>query len=204
MRIKWLYKNYNAMMHVTWQFTVAATLSVLQSLAHCQTVDLDNYQSLTSDIRSYRVGEPIVVLIIESMTAESAARTDSNRNTSIAASAGDSTNNVSVGLGVDADSNGSGRTARSGKVRAQMSAVISEVLPNQLYRIEGIQNLTINEEVQTIRLNGVIRAADLHRGNTIYSYEIAGASIELVGSGDISLSQRRNLVHKIFNWLGLL
>ena len=38
-------------------------------------IDVENYQGLTSDKRSFRVGEPLVILVVEATVAESSAGT---------------------------------------------------------------------------------------------------------------------------------
>lgn len=167
-------------------------------------VNLDHYQPLVSDIKSYAVGEPIVVIVVESTTAEASAGTGVERNTAVAASVSDSTQSRSVGLGIDANDDGSGKTARTGRVATQLSVMITDVLPGGMLRVEGIQNIKINGEQQYVKIKGLVRQSDVSKGNSVYSYQLANVELEIAGDGDISSAQRRTLFYRILNWLGVL
>lgn len=167
-------------------------------------VDLDNYQPLVSDIKSYAVGEPIVVIVVESTTAEASAGTGVERNTGVAASVSDSRQSRSVGLGIDANDDGSGKTARRGRVATQLSVVITDVIPGGMLQVEGMQNIKINGEQQYVKIKGLVRQSDVSKGNTVYSYQLANVELEIAGNGDISSAQKRTLVYRMLNWLGVL
>ena len=124
-------------------------------------IDVENYQGLTSDKRSFRVGEPLVILVVEATVAESSAGTGVSKNIDIKAGAFDNIKSVSAGLGISGSDDGSGQTIRRGRATTQLSATIVEVLTNDMYKISGTQKLLINGEEQTVRLDGVVRARDI-------------------------------------------
>jgi flagellar L-ring protein precursor FlgH len=183
-----------------WIFSV----SMLASAVHAADINLDHYQPLVSDVKAYNIGEPIVVIVLESTTAEASAGTGVERNTSIAAGVADSSNSPSVGLGIDASDDGSGKTARRGKVATQLSAIITEVIPGGMLRVEGVQNIKINGEQQYVKIKGLVRQSDVSKGNTIYSYQLANVELEIAGDGAISSAQKKSIVFRILNWLGVL
>lgn len=178
-------------------FLVFATVVGANSI-----IDTENYRALTSDERSFRVGEPIVILVVESTRAQSSTGTEVNRN---------------FGFGVDANRNnewtytgdatlnrqreGDGKTGRTGTATTTVSAIIEEVLPNGVLRIRGEHSLMINDENQKIRLSGQVRGQDISKENTISSHRIANANIEIIGDGSISEADRRGLFAWIFGWL---
>ncbi len=178
--------------------------TAIHSIAGEPIVDVDNYRALTSDHRAYRVGEPLVILVVESTVAESSAGTGIARDIEISASDFDNTRENAVSLGIGSRGNGEGQTIRKGKASTQLSARIVEVLPNNVFRIEGKQSLMINGEDQLITLSGIVRAYDISGDNTLMSNRIAGAQIEIHGRGDISKAQRQSLVTKVFQWMGIL
>lgn len=182
----------------------AALLFFFSLLAQAQDVDLDNYQSLVSDVKSYSVGEPVIVIVVESTNAEATAGTGVERNTGVSAGASDGHNDQSVGLNIDANSEGEGKTSRRGKVTTQLSATIIETLPNAMLKIKGIQDLTINGEKQRVVVSGVIRASDISKNNSVFSYQIANVELEVAGNGSISEAQKQNIIFKFFNWLGVI
>jgi len=167
-------------------------------------VDYGQYRSLTSDVKASRVGELITVFVVESVTAESSAATGVERTTQLDASAFDTANSVGVGLNIDATGRGAGKTARSGRVRTQLSTVITELLPHGMYRIEGEHTLILNGEKQTIKLAGTIRAKDVTKENSLSSYQIANATIEIIGKGDLTDAQKQNYFTRILQALGIM
>lgn len=166
-------------------------------------LDIDNYQALTSDRRSFRVGEPLVILVVEATTAESSAGTGVSKNIDINASAFDNVKSVGVGLDVSGSDDSAGQTVRRGRATTQLSAIITEVLPNKLYRITGKQHLVVNGEKQKITLSGLVRQDDISKNNTLMSNRIADAEIEIDGVGDVSDAQNTGLIYKVFQWLGI-
>jgi len=179
-------------------------LLVIGAPVQAQNVDLDNYQSLVSDVKSYAVGEPVIVVVVESTSAEATAGTGVERNTAVSAGVNSDRKIDAVGMNVDSNSDGEGKTSRRGRVTTQLSATIIEVLPNSMLKIKGIQDLTINGEKQRVVVSGVIRASDISKNNSIFSYQIANVELEVAGKGSISEAQKQNVIFKFFNWLGLL
>ncbi len=166
-------------------------------------LDIDNYQALTSDRRSFRVGEPVVILVVEATTAESSAGTGVSKSIDIDASAFDNVKSAGVGLDISGSDDSAGQTVRRGRATTQLSAMITEVLPNNMYRITGKQHLVVNGEKQKITLSGLVRRDDISKNNTLMSNRIAEAQIEIDGVGDVSDAQNTGLIYKVFQWLGI-
>lgn len=167
-------------------------------------IDVNNYRALTSDRRAFRVGEPLVIAVIESTTAESTAGTGSKSNVAVQASAYDNIAEQKAGLGLTGQADGAGQTSRKGRAFTQLSARIVEILPSGIFRIEGEQNLVINGENQKVKISGVVRAEDVSKDNTILSNRIADAQIEILGDGDVSDAQRRSIIFKVLQWLRII
>ena len=191
------------MKQLLWVFNIA-WVALFASLAFCDDVNLDTYQPLVSDVKSYALGEPIVVIVVESTVAEASAGTGVEKNTGISGSIGHNNKNESVGLNVDANDEGAGKTSRKGRVTTQLSATITEIQPNGMLKIVGSQDITINGEQQRVLVKGMIRASDISKNNSIFSYQLANVELEISGEGDISKAQKQNIFYRIFNWLGIL
>lgn len=101
-------------------------------------------------------------------------------------------------LGAKHEFKGSGAMSRKDSVSARLTCEVIEVLPNRYLVIEGKQNVVVDKDTQTIVLRGTIRPDDILPNNTVYSYNIADASIEFGGKGPISDKQKRGLLE----WLG--
>ena len=96
----------------------------------------------------------------------------------------------SVNATVSRSHDGQGTTTRSGSVSGTMAAMIIDVLPNGIFRIEGRRKVTINEEDQVMILRGMIRRVDIGFDNSISSQNIANASITYLGKGVVSEEQK--------------
>ncbi len=167
-------------------------------------IDTNSYQGIAVDRRSYKVGEPIVILVIESTSAESSAGTGTGKSVDLGISAFDSVNVDNIGFGYSGNKEGNGQTVRRGTATTTLSAVITEVLPNGMFKLKGEHNLVVNEENQKILINGYARLIDISKDNTLLSNRIANANIEIQGTGNVSRAQKDGLITKVFKWLGLL
>ena len=167
-------------------------------------IDPNNYQALASDNRSFRVGDPLVILVLESTSAKSSAGTGTTQGVGLGLSASDSNDEVSVGLGLKGNSDGNGQTVREGVATTTLSAIITEVLPNGLIRIKGEHNMLINDENQKVLISGIARVVDIDKGNTLISNRIANAEIEIHGKGKVNDAQKSGMITRFLRWLGLV
>lgn len=81
---------------------------------------------------------------------------------------------------------GSGNVARSEKLTLRIAATVVEELPNGVLRIEGQQEVRVNNELRELVIAGFVRPADISRQNEITYDKIAGARISYGGRGQIS------------------
>jgi flagellar L-ring protein FlgH len=164
-----------------------------------------SWSALASDRTARSVGDAIVILVVENASASNSATSASRKNRKIDGSirAGSSLNE-SGGLGLGGTSDNQGSTGRTGRMVAQISAVVESVLPNGDLRVTGEQNLNINGERTHIRVRGRVRPADISAANAVLSSRLADAAIDYDGSGFVSRSGKPGIITKLFNWLGLL
>ncbi len=85
---------------------------------------------------------------------------------------------------------GSGSVARSERVTLRIAATVVERLPNGVLRIEGSQEVRINNELRDLTVSGFIRPEDISRRNEVAYDRIAGARIAYGGRGQISEMQQ--------------
>jgi flagellar L-ring protein precursor FlgH len=127
------------------------------------------------------------VQVFENTTALSSAETDTRRNNQLQADlshGGRSVGQTSLALGGDFD--GGGRTQRSSRLLTTVTVRVQEVMAGGQLRIAGTQALTVNEELQTVSLQGVVRALDISDGNIVQSTRIADGRITYLGQGDVT------------------
>lgn len=184
---------------------ISIFFSTFFSFVRAEEIDLDAYQSMVSDSRSFRVGEPIVVVVVETTLAEASAATGVETSRGISAGATGGISKLgSAAVDIDSSSEGAGKTSRKGKVSTQLSATIEEVQANGLLKIKGVQNIIINGESQKITMTGFVRAKDISKDNSIFSSQIANVNFQIDGDGKLKRAQKENIIYRLMNWLGVL
>lgn len=94
---------------------------------------------------------------------------------------------------------GGGSINNSQKIVASVAVRVIDVLPNRNLVIEGTRESSFSGEQQTILLRGTIRPDDIMANNTIYSYNVADATIKILSKGTITDSQRKGWFHRIWD-----
>lgn len=162
-----------------------------------------SYQSYTSDLRPRRVGDLVTVMVYENASASSSANTSAGRDAGVGLDV--RTPGQSHGAGIKANNqmDGRGRTAREGRVLAQITVAIKEILPQGDLVIAGEQLLEVNSEKQQIRIEGRVRAQDISDANVVLSTRIADARITYAGQGDLADVQRPAWWQRFLTLFGL-
>ena len=169
---------------------------------------------LYSDHRACRVNDIVTVKIVETASAENSATTSSGKKSEVKAGVpslfgveAQLANQVTKGFNpsslvsanLDKSFDASGKTARSGKILATVSARVVGVLPNGNLRIVGQREICINNEKETIFVSGIVRREDIQSDNTVLSTKIADARILYGGKGHVSEEQRAGWASRIIS-----
>ncbi len=169
-----------------------------------------------SDPRARGVNDIITILIVENATGENTATSSGKKKSEVKAGiptffgweaelAGkvtkgfDSSSLLSANLDKSFDADG--KTARSGKIVATLSARVVRVLPNGNLVILGQREISINNEKETIFVSGIIRREDIKADNTVVSTKIADARIFYGGKGQVSEDQRAGWAGRLISVL---
>ena len=97
--------------------------------------------------------------------------------------------------------NGGGTINNSQQIAASVAVRVTDVLPNGNLIVEGTRESAFSGEHQTIVLRGTIRQDDIMSNNTVYSYNVADATIKFISKGTITDSQRKGWFHKLWDKL---
>ncbi len=81
---------------------------------------------------------------------------------------------------------GNGSVARNEKVTLRLAATVVEELPNGVLRIEGQQEVRVNNELRNLLVSGYVRPDDISRQNEITYDKIADAQISYGGRGQLT------------------
>lgn len=85
---------------------------------------------------------------------------------------------------------GDGSIRRNEQLTLRVAATVTEVLQNGVLRIEGSQEVRVNNEVRELLVTGYVRPEDISRQNSIEYDRIAAARISYGGRGLITDVQR--------------
>ncbi|MBW2030281.1 MAG: flagellar basal body L-ring protein FlgH [Deltaproteobacteria bacterium] len=162
--------------------------------------------------RARKVGDLIIVRIVEDPEAELNANTKTSRSSTIEAKlkflgymgalaeansrlaqipGEDDLINASLGSSFD----GKGTSDREGHVKAYVSAIVVKVFPNGNLFINGKREIKVNNETQYITISGMVRPEDISATNEISSTYVANARITYSGIGPLADKQKPG-------WLG--
>lgn len=163
----------------------------------------DIWRGFTADNKAFQAGDVLTVQVFENTTAISSADTGTRRNNRLGA---ELAHGVSIAaesaLTVGGDFDGGGSTQRASRLLTTVSVVVQEVLPGGQLRIAGAQSITVNEEVQRVTLEGLVRPADISNGNVVQSTRIADARITYLGEGELTERGRRSWWRKLLDMVG--
>jgi len=185
----------------------AALCLALASPAPSMGADLyhgGGWPALASDLKAEQVGDILTVVIYENSTASNSAQSSSKKDLALAGhiTAGDSLDE-SADLALGGRSEGVGQAGRAGKIAAQISVTVDQVLPNGDLHVFGQQTLDIDGNRTRIRLKGRVRRADIASGNIVLSSRLADAEIYYGGRGFVTRGGAPGALIRIFNFLGL-
>lgn len=180
-------------------FVAALTAAQAQSLFR-----EESWRPLTADNKAFRPGDVLTVQVFENTSAVSSADTGTRRNNALSAELAHGPEIVGqTSIRVGGDFDGGGRTQRASRLLTTLTVTVQEVLPGGQLRVAGTQALTVNDELQKVTLEGVVRPVDISDGNVVQSTRIADARITYVGEGDLTERQRRGWWRQLLDALGL-
>lgn len=96
---------------------------------------------------------------------------------------------------------GSGTIDREEKIKTQLAAIVTQILPNGNMVIQGRQEVRVNFENRILELAGVIRPQDIATDNTISYEKIAEARVSYGGKGQITDVQQPRYGQQVYDVL---
>jgi flagellar L-ring protein precursor FlgH len=171
--------------------------------------------SLYADVRAMKIGDIVTITISETSAASKASTTQTGKSTnytgslSFAGLGSTASGNVAKGAfsfgpytgAFSNNFNGSGTTSQTDSMTAYMTATVIDVLPNGNFLIRGSRWTKVNDELQQIVLEGVIRPVDISRNNTVLSQNVAEAKIYLLGKGPVAHNQKPGWLHQVLDFI---
>ncbi len=190
-------------------------LALLPALAPAQSLWRDeSSRSMFIDKRGTSVGDIVTILVEESSTANKNNETKTERQSSLSAAITSfiyPPNGAGSGLlshggqmpamayNSDHKHDGSGSISDAETIVAKIAVRVLDVLPNGNLMLEGKRETSFSGEHQTIILHGVVRADDVQSDDTVFSYNVADATIQIIGRGTVTDSQNKGWFNRIWD-----
>lgn len=170
------------------------------------------FVNMFNDPLARKVGDIVMVQIVEVTDAQNKVNTDSKRDNNI-----DNSIDSLLGLPLDRASafgygisptvkatstselKTDGKTERNGNITAVISARVVRLLPSGNMVISGKKQTRVNDESQYILLSGTIRPEDIAWNNTIQSNYIADLKIDFYGNGVLGDQQGKGFIGRVID-----
>ncbi|WP_105168813.1 flagellar basal body L-ring protein FlgH [Pseudoalteromonas sp. T1lg23B] len=169
--------------------------------------DQHRANDLYSDKKALRTGDIITVVLRESTQASKAANSQMDKESEMSLDPiiglGGAAVNIgreSIQFGMESESSfqGDSQANQSNSLFGNISVNVMRVLPNGNLVIRGEKWLTLNTGEEFIRLEGLVRAADVKADNTVESNRIANARIQYSGKGQQQEAQSPGWLARFF------
>jgi flagellar L-ring protein FlgH len=92
---------------------------------------------------------------------------------------------------------GKGSTSRETSLETSLTARVIDVLPNGYLVVEGMREIRVNNENQSVYLTGVVRPDDIGPRNMVLSSAVAQMSVRVQGKGVVSQPIKPGWLYKI-------
>jgi len=168
--------------------------------------------SIFADKKAHRVGDIISVLIQENNSGTRNNNTSTSKQSGVDASVtsflypSTATGLLSkkgqlpaMNFNSKNTFTGGGQINNSEVITAQTAVRVVDVLPNGNMVIEGRRQTSFAGERQDAILRGTIRYDDISSSNTVFSFNIADASIQYISHGVITDNQKKGWFNKIWD-----
>jgi flagellar L-ring protein FlgH len=99
----------------------------------------------------------------------------------------------------ESQSSGNGQVSRNERLTLRVAATVVDVLANGVLRVQGSQEVRVNNEIRELLVSGFVRPEDISRQNEITYDRMASARISYGGRGLISDVQQPRIGQQIID-----
>lgn len=182
---------------------ILTALLALTPVAAAAADSMSAPRSLFSDRRAQMPGDVLTVLISEVASMSTQAQTQLRKGESASANLLQRDGEIQLAnVGFDSQFAGGGQMERSGTLLARLSMQIDSIDANGNFIVSGEQLIVVNNEKQKIRVTGLVRPDDISSDNTIPSWRVAGANIQLLGDGILTKKARPGILTWLLSLFG--
>ena len=164
--------------------------------------------ALFEDQKARNIGDVLTILLVETTTAKSSAATSTAKDTNSSMAAPTvagmpvTINGVSVLSGALESAHkfsGSGDSTQSNTLQGSVTVTVIGRQANGNLIVRGEKHLSLNQGSEYVRIEGVVRPADIAPDNTISSSRVANARISYTGEGTLAESNSKGWLARFFS-----
>lgn len=172
--------------------------------------------SLWEDQRARRIGDIITIVLSEQTVSQKSSSSELSKNdrnnmgvnsllgtVPQASLPGVFNSNSKLGFGVDTTNNrdfeGESSADQSNRLQGNISVTVVDVLANGVLVVRGEKWMTLTQGDEFIRIEGLLRPADIAPDNTVESKRMADARITYSGSGELADANKRGWLSRFFS-----
>jgi flagellar L-ring protein precursor FlgH len=180
-----------------------------QITVHAQSLWRDDVsRPMFADKRAAGVGDILTIVVQETSSANKNNETKTEKQSSWTAAVASflfpgfaqyKGSMPAVQYNSDLKHDGSGAINNSETIVAQVAVKVVDVLPNHNLVIEGKRETSFASEHQTIVLHGIVRPEDVTAADTVMSYNVADATISIVGKGTVTDTTKKGWFTRILD-----
>jgi len=149
---------------------------------------------LTSDVKAFRLHDPVSIVVSESLAASTDGTVKNSRASNASSqisqffgklSAANALNNM-VNQTSSSGLNAQGQSVTNSSLSTILGGEVVDLLPNGMMVIQAVRQVAFNQQTQLIRLRGLVRPDDISSQNQVLSTTITDLELEVVGKGIIN------------------
>jgi len=158
--------------------------------------------ALFEDNKARNVGDLLTVVLVESTAAKKSAATNTSKNQDV--SLGDISafgKNITSAVSVSGERGfaGKGDSTQSNSLSGSVTVTVVQRLNNGNLLVRGEKQLSLNQGSEVVKLEGIVRPADIGAGNSISSDRVGNARVTYAGRGALADSNAQGWLARFFN-----
>src|SRR5581483_7692910 len=169
--------------------------------------------SMFADKKAHRIGDILTVIVKENNGATRNDNTSTSKKTTVSAEIQNFLWGPANGFGFltrggqypqmafqSANTfSGGGQIGNQETINSAISVKVIDVLPNRNLVIEGRRQTAFSGEKQDAILRGIVRYDDISATNSVYSVNIADATVQFISHGTITDNQRKGWFNRVWD-----
>jgi flagellar L-ring protein FlgH len=167
----------------------------------------NNHSNLFGDPKARYVDDMLTIVVAENTQAVSSADASNSKKTSAStgfdhlfgAEKGIKELPTMVSGNGSSSYEGKGSTTRQTTLQTTLTARVTDVLPNGYLVVEGMREIRVNNENQSVYLTGVVRPEDVSANNSVLSSSVAQMSVWVQGRGVVSQPLKPGWLYRILS-----